>query len=87
MAVENGWTDEGARDPMDEGDVAKDYADRHNRSAIDRVLAEARRPVGLSLEICEDCEDEIPAERRKKQPGCTRCVACQSLHERLRGGM
>lgn len=72
---------------MDEGDVAKDYADRHNRSAIDRVLAEARRPVGLSLEVCIDCGDEIPAERREKQPGSTRCVECQAVHERLEGGM
>ncbi|MHB1059805.1 MAG: TraR/DksA C4-type zinc finger protein [Rhodanobacter sp.] len=45
------------------------------------------QPAWPSLEICEDCEDEIPAERRKKQPGCTRCVACQSVYERLRGGL
>lgn len=87
MDFENGKIGECARDPMDEGEVAKDYADRHNQSAIDRVLADARRPVGLSLEICEGCEEEIPEERREKQPGCTRCVACQSVFERLKGGM
>lgn len=75
------------REVMDEGDVAKDYADRHNQESISRVLAEARRPVGLGSEFCVDCEEEIPAERRQKQPGCTRCVDCQRAHERLLGGL
>ncbi len=75
------------RDVMDEGDVAKSYADRHNQDALNRVLANARRPVGLGSEFCIDCEDEIPADRRQAQPGCTRCAECQRVHERLTVGV
>lgn len=75
------------REVMDEGDVAKDYADRHNQDAIDRALAVARRPVAMTLYICEDCGEAIPRGRRKAQPGCSRCAECQRVHERLTGGM
>lgn len=75
-------------EPRDEGEVAADYQARHNAAALaDHRAKMAEQTAAPSLEICEDCEDDIPAERRKKQPGCTRCVACQSLHERLKGGM
>jgi len=75
-------------EPRDEGDVAADYQARHNAAALaDHRAKMAEQAAAPSLEICEDCEDDIPAERREKQPGCTRCVACQSLHERLKGGM
>lgn len=76
------------REPMDEGEVAADYQAKLNAAGLADHRAKMSRQLATpSLEICEDCEDEIPEERRKKQPGCTRCVACQSLHERLRGGM
>ncbi|MHB1183380.1 MAG: TraR/DksA C4-type zinc finger protein [Desulfobulbia bacterium] len=76
------------REPMDEGDVAADYQARHNAAALAdhraKMVGQATAP---SLEICEDCGDEIPPERREKQPGCTRCIDCQRVHERLKGGM
>lgn len=76
------------REPMDEGDVAQDYQAKHNAAAVAAHRAKMTGQLAWpSFETCEDCEDEIPAERRKKQPGCTRCVACQSVYERLRGGL
>ena len=75
-------------EPMDEGDIAADYAARHNRDSINRVLAGARAagPV-LQTTNCEWCEVDIPEVRRQAVPGCTMCVDCQSVKERLRNGL
>lgn len=75
-------------EPRDEGEVAQDYQERLNQHGISRVLAEARRPGRtLVVPICEDCFEVIPKDRLDAQPGATRCVVCQQLHDRLRGGM
>lgn len=53
----------------------------------DALAAHRRRPaytLADSALICVDCELPIPEGRRKAQPGCTRCVGCQSLHENWR---
>jgi len=39
------------------------------------------RPTGPGLKECEDCGDDIPLKRRKAQPGCTRCINCQTNFE------
>ena len=44
--------------------------------------AESSRPRGGSLSHCCDCGDEIPPLRRKKVPGCTRCVGCKTVIEK-----
>lgn len=76
------------RDPVDEGDMAQEYQDRHNRDAVETVLAAARlQQSGPGSEICEDCGEEIPSKRREAQPGCVLCVECMRLHERIRSGM
>lgn len=76
------------REPMDEGEVAQDYQAKHNAAAVaDHRARMASQMATPSLVVCEDCEEKIPEERRKKQPGCTRCVGCQSVFERLKGGM
>ncbi len=85
MSIDNGPVIPG--DVMDEGDVAQDYQTRHNQDAINRALAEVRRPVAMTLKICEECGEVIPRGRRKAQPGCSRCAECQRVHERLRGGL
>lgn len=89
MDHESGVTDEYPGNDVrgDEGDVAAKYAALHNQDAIERVLAEDRRPAGPGAEVCEWCEAEIPEARRQAQPGCTLCVDCQSCKERLKGGM
>lgn len=35
-----------------------------------------------SEEFCIDCDNEIPEKRRQAVKGCTRCIHCQSKHER-----
>lgn len=32
---------------------------------------------------CEDCGEKIPEARRQAQPGCTRCLACQTEFEHI----
>jgi len=34
--------------------------------------------------FCEDCDDEIPPDRREAQPGCIRCAPCQTAFESLK---
>ncbi|MDH5525561.1 MAG: TraR/DksA C4-type zinc finger protein [Desulfobulbaceae bacterium] len=68
------------RDPMDEGDVAQDYQARHNQESINLGI-KSMGSDGPGTLICVDCEKEIPEERRRMQPSCTRCVECQTAFE------
>ena len=45
-------------------------------------LAKSRLPDGESLTHCEECEVDIPEERRKAMPGVRYCVRCQSEREK-----
>lgn len=75
-------------DPRDEGDIAQDYQTRLNAAGVAASRAEMnRQQVAPTLEICVDCENEIPPARREAQKGCTRCAECQTLFERLGGGL
>lgn len=52
---------------------------------IERQAREARA-AELSQqgsEICADCHDEIPLERRRAMPSAIRCIGCQEFAERL----
>ncbi len=52
-----------------------------------RALDKARSRIGeKDFGLCEDCGARIPVARLAANPAATRCVACQSLHERARGG-
>ncbi|MGI8396354.1 TraR/DksA C4-type zinc finger protein [Agrobacterium deltaense] len=31
---------------------------------------------------CEDCPNDIPRERRIAMPSATRCITCQTQHEK-----
>jgi len=44
-------------------------------------------PTGESAAECEDCSEEIPKERQKAAPGCTRCITCQGSYERNQRGV
>ena len=44
--------------------------------------ARAQLPKGKSRTRCEDCDDPIPAARRKAIPGVRLCVACQTERDR-----
>ena len=44
--------------------------------------ARSRLPQGAGLTHCEECEEPIPAARRKAIPGVRLCVNCQSEREK-----
>ncbi|MDB6374120.1 TraR/DksA family transcriptional regulator [Photorhabdus bodei] len=46
-----------------------------------RILRHINLPVSVSAFECEDCGELIPAERRMKVVGVTRCVSCQEVFE------
>jgi len=48
----------------------------------ERALAAARARVsGQGAEDCEDCDEQIPLQRRLAAPWATRCVDCQQIAE------
>ena len=69
MAV--GWSHDGA---------VQDQIDASVKDAV--KLARSRLPDGQSLTHCENCEEPIPAARRKAIPGVRLCVSCQSELEK-----
>lgn len=68
---------------MDDCDLGSRHEDYFRRRAIDE--ARGKKDFGASRSQCIDCEEPIPAARRKAVPGCRRCVDCQAQFE-LRGG-
>ena len=58
----------------------QDQIDATVESAVE--LAKSRLPRGEGLTHCEECEEEIPEERRKALPGVRLCVTCQSEFEK-----
>lgn len=65
---------------MDDADRAQ--PDRENYLAGCVARAISRLPAGPGLAICEDCDEEIPEERRRAVPGCRRCLECQAEFEK-----
>jgi phage/conjugal plasmid C-4 type zinc finger TraR family protein len=61
-------------------DRAQELEQRQRDAALARQAS--RQTAGPSLSHCEDCGDEIPALRREKVAGCTRCTPCQSDFEK-----
>ena len=64
-----------------------DQANAHNEDFRAFVLQqhERRREPGDYTGInCIECGEEIPEGRRHAQPGCRRCIDCQTLHEHWR---
>lgn len=76
----------------DEADIASDYQARLNLDGICRVVGAhgvgaLREAPLLSPADCEWCGEEIPQQRRMAMPGCTLCVGCQGVRERLKNGL
>jgi phage/conjugal plasmid C-4 type zinc finger TraR family protein len=69
MAV--GWARDGAVQEQIDATVENEVARARSRLAL-----------GESLEVCEDCEREIPEARRLAVPGVHRCVRCQEEADR-----
>jgi phage/conjugal plasmid C-4 type zinc finger TraR family protein len=66
-----GWAQDGA---------VQDQIDATVEDAVKR--ARSRLPKGPSRMRCEDCDEPIPAARRKAIPGVRLCVACQTERDR-----
>ncbi|ADN76262.1 transcriptional regulator, TraR/DksA family [Ferrimonas balearica DSM 9799] len=49
-------------------------------ATIEDAIAQARaqQAHGTSAPFCIECDEPIPAARRRALPGVQRCVACQS---------
>jgi len=65
---------------------AADYAQEREGEFLADRLAEQARAAGLGArgqDICADCHDEIPAERRAAMPSAIRCINCQAWAERV----
>lgn len=59
-----------------EQQLRDDALQAHQRRAKKAVGA------GVAAEICQECDEPIPAARRAAAPGCARCVECQARLER-----
>ena len=65
---------------LDQAELSRDLAEL-------RDLEVARmRMEGGTYGICTDCGTQISYERLRANPGATRCVACQSRHEKTHAG-
>jgi len=69
--------------------TAPDVTDRasglEEADRIGGVAMVQARLQGQGAEFCIDCDEEIPAARRKAYPSAVCCVECQSLREVRRG--
>ena len=75
-----GWAKDGAVSEQIEASINDELARLKARKA----------PVGESLKLCADCEEEIPEARRRAIPGVKLCIDCASERDgRLtqRGGI
>lgn len=74
-----GWAGDGA---------VQDQIDATVADAIKRARAQLKQGPGLSH--CEECDAEIPKERRVAVPGVRLCVSCQGERDeeaRTSGGV
>lgn len=63
-----------------DGDHAQQAADDHVSNLID--IARSRLPTSsTSNSECDDCGKPIPKARQLAMKGCTRCIACQNIHD------
>ena len=67
---------------MDEGDCGQAMESRFRDMALAAHFQRVKdEQTGMTFLNCIDCGDEIPQKRRENEPGCQRCVACQTKHE------
>ncbi|MDQ3287540.1 MAG: DksA/TraR family C4-type zinc finger protein [Pseudomonadota bacterium] len=65
-----GWAGDGA---------VQDQIDATVNDGIQRARSRMQRGPGLTH--CEECDEEIPAPRRKAVPGVRMCVPCQEAND------
>ena len=62
---------------LDHADVGRDLSELRGLEAARTRLADG------SYGTCADCGGDIGFERLQVQPAAVRCIACQTLHEKL----
>jgi len=73
-----------------ESDFAQVLSDRATTEGVQRLLDEnrlqaeraTRRRAAGGYGVCEDCGEQISAERLSFLPEATRCIGCQTRQER-----
>lgn len=60
-------------------DQAELRAEQEREAGIAAASRSLRSPGTLQ---CEDCPNDIPRERRIALPSATRCIRCQTRHEK-----
>lgn len=70
---------------MDDADKATDLEESRTLSLISKINKEMNT-VNLAKE-CEDCGYEIGADRQRAMPSATRCIRCQTIHDRTFKGV
>ena len=65
---------------MDAVDRAQEREDIHRQAALNHVKQQ-QQSAKPSREYCLECDDLIPAERRRAIPGVELCTECQSMQE------
>ena len=64
---------------MDDCDLGSRHEEYFRRRAIDEIRG--RKSFRVSRTDCIDCGEPLPEARRRVQPGCCRCVNCQTAYE------
>lgn len=67
------------------GDLSAARLD-HEIRQLRELDAAATRMDGKDFGLCADCGAAIPAARLVANPAATRCIGCQSLHEKTFAG-
>lgn len=66
----------------DEADLAGEYIEHWSSELEQTRRAERERELKQAGTVyCDECGDEIPAERREKHPHVRFCVPCKTLLE------
>ena len=69
---------------MDAADRAQDDVDAELANHLDKAMETVRSALGApGNELCADCNEEIPLERRRALPSAIRCVSCQAFAENV----
>jgi len=63
-------------------DQAQHYDEIYLQGAINAHFAAVSADTFQGSEYCVDCGDDIEPARRKAVPKATRCIDCQTKHER-----
>ncbi len=70
----------------DVADIAQEISERLLEYALGERFRRSRLRSASTSTECIDCDEEIPVDRRRAMPGCSRCITCQEEFELLSHG-